>query len=333
MVSDMIKKTGQKVVQFCVQNACYVLPYPDRETRARLLKNSALFAYVLVLLFFQIYLYNASPQILGFATNIKVDELYSLVNQERAEAGLPALKRNSKLENAAYKKAQDMFSKNYWAHYAPDGSTTPWQFITESGYGYKYAGENLAKDFDTSSGVVSGWMASSSHKANLVNTNYKDLGMVAVNGVLLGEETTLVVQMLAAPVSTTTATTSPPPPQPSPTTAGTQSEPKPEPEPKPIAVTGPSEEGSDPQSAELAAVGISPVQLISQVINPITSPKTIPLGFGFFLMGLFALDEVAMFRGGLTKSELKRTAENVGHMAILGLLMVLVWLTRAGGVL
>jgi len=336
MVSDMIKKTGRKVVQFCVQNACYVLPYPDRGTRARLLKNSALFAYVIVLLVFQIYLYNASPQILGFATNIKIDELYSLVNQERAEQGLSALKRNSKLESAAAKKAQDMFSKNYWAHYAPDGSTTPWQFITASGYGYKYAGENLAKDFDTSAGVMAGWMASSSHRANIVNTNYKDLGMVAVNGVLLGEETTLVVQMLAAPVATSTAAAPPANTSSTPgsNTAGANSQPAPEPEPKPIAVVGPTEEpAGGEQLADSAAAGLSPVQLVSQAVNPVTSPKTIPLGFGFFLMGLFALDEIAMLRGGLDKSELKRTAENVGHMAILGLLMVLVWLTRAGGVL
>src|SRR3989304_3392757 len=145
MISEMINRTGKNLVKFCVKNACLILPYPETHARARLLKNSALFLYVLVLLSFQLYLYQASPRILGFATNIVTSELYQLVNQERAEQGLPVLARNTKLEQAAFKKAQDMFAKDYWAHYAPDGSTTPWQFILSAGYTYKYAGANPAE--------------------------------------------------------------------------------------------------------------------------------------------------------------------------------------------
>jgi len=341
----MVKKTRQKFIKFCAKNACFILPYPNRGTRARLLKNSALFIYVLILLSFQLYIYKLSPQILGFATNIKIDELYSLVNQERSEAGLAALSRNSKLEKAALDKVEDMFSKNYWAHYAPDGSTTPWQFIIASGYSYKYAGENLAKDFDTSYGVVAGWMGSASHRANMLNSNYKHVGMVAINGTILGEETTLVVQMLGTPISTTTSSTSSgssTSSEPGSSTAGAKSEveqgngtSETEFEPEPKTVVGPVEvsEQSVSQPPDLAQATLTPLEQIVRVFNPVTSPKTIPLGFGFFLMSLFALDEFAMFKDGLTKSELRRTAENVGHMLILGLLMVLVWVTKVGGVL
>uniref|UniRef100_A0A832E0X5 SCP domain-containing protein n=1 Tax=candidate division WWE3 bacterium TaxID=2053526 RepID=A0A832E0X5_UNCKA len=331
MIDEMIKTAGRKVVKFCVKNACFILPYPEPQTRARLLKNSALLIYVLVLLFFQLYLYQASPRILGFATNIVTDELYQLVNQERANLGLPALARNSKLEQAAFNKAQDMIAKNYWAHYAPDGSTTPWQFILDSGYTYNYAGENLAKDFDTSAAVVAAWMASASHRANIVNTNYKDIGMVAVNGSILGAETTLVVQMLGSTATAAAAPLSGSAPQPAGGTAGASAPAVPE--PQPLAVIGPTEEGGEPSAAPEAQAKLAPVEQIVRAFNPTASPKTLPLGFGFLLLGLFAVDEFYMLKGGLNRQELKRTAENLGHMVILGVLMVVVWMTRTGGIL
>lgn len=185
-------------------------------------------------------------------------------------------------------------------------------------------------------------MGSASHKANMLNTNYKDMGMAAVNGIILGEETTLVVQMLGTPLAVTTTTTassgSSPSSEPSSSTAGAQSSSeqngsKTEAEPK--TVVGPTEFSQEAvsQPTELAQAVLSPLEQVVKVFDPVSSPKTIPLGFGLFLMGLFALDEVSMLKGGLTKSELRRTAENVAHMVILGLLMVVVWVTRAGGVL
>jgi hypothetical protein len=297
------------------------------------LKNSALFVYVLVLLFFQINLYRVSPRILGFATNIATTELYQLVNAERAERGLPALKRNTKLEQAAYKKAQDMFAKNYWAHYAPDGSTTPWQFILSSGYNYKYAGENLAKDFDTSASVMSAWMASAGHRANIVNTNYKDFGLVAIDGSLLGEKTTLVVQMFGSTLGATTASkpTGGTASKPTGGTAGANA-PAPAPKAQPLAVVGPTENGGEPTPAS-AQAKLAPLEQVVRTFNPTASPKSVPLGFGFLLLGLFAIDEAYMLKDGLNHQELKRTAENVAHMVILGLLMVVVWTMRTGGII
>jgi hypothetical protein len=90
-----------------------------------------------------------------------------------------------------------MFAKNYWAHNSPTG-TTPWDFITASGYKYVVAGENLAKNFSTSQAVVNAWMASPTHKDNIVKPSYKEIGFAVVNGTLNGEETTLVVQMFGS---------------------------------------------------------------------------------------------------------------------------------------
>lgn len=136
--------------------------------------------------------------ILGFATDITIDKLYQLTNQEREKNHLPPLNYNKKLASAAYQKAQDMFAKNYWAHFAPDGKT-PWDFILNSGYSYEYAGENLAKNFLFSDGVISAWMNSPTHRENILKSTYTDVGFAVVNGVLNGEETTLIVQMFGKP--------------------------------------------------------------------------------------------------------------------------------------
>lgn len=148
------------------------------------------------------------PQVLGYATSIFVESVASLSNQERINNGLPALATNSALSSAAYAKAMDMFADNYWAHNAPDGAT-PWSFIIAAGYDYNSAGENLAKDFNTSAGVVAGWMASPGHKANILGSTYTDAGYAVVNGVLLGSETTLVVAMYGSKVTAEVAVTEP----------------------------------------------------------------------------------------------------------------------------
>jgi hypothetical protein len=147
------------------------------------------------------FIYNITStkqlKVLGYATNVNVNDLYNFSNQERIKAGLQPLNLNSHLNSAALAKAKDMMAKNYWAHIAPNGAT-PWSFILANGYQYTAAGENLAKDFNMSSGVVAGWMASPLHKANAMNTIYDDVGYAVVNGVLQGSETTLVVAMYGA---------------------------------------------------------------------------------------------------------------------------------------
>lgn len=144
----------------------------------------------------------------GYAADINVNDLSSLSNQERANAGLAPLSLNSQLNSAALAKANDMFADNYWAHVAPDG-VTPWSFMISAGYKYTSAGENLAKEYNTSSGVVSGWMGSPSHKVNVLSSSYVDVGYAVVNGNLLGSDTTLVVAMYGAKSAPVAATTKP----------------------------------------------------------------------------------------------------------------------------
>ena len=107
---------------------------------------------------------------------------------------VPELAINPQLTSAAEKKAKHMFEYNYWAHIAPNG-TDPWSFILGEKYDYLYAGENLAKNFTNSEDVVEAWYKSPSHRENLINGKYTEVGFATVNGVLDGYETTLVVQL------------------------------------------------------------------------------------------------------------------------------------------
>ena len=153
--------------------------------------------------------------VLAYATgSITPPELLAATNQERIKAGLPALRMDSRLNASAQLKAQNMFVENYWAHVSPSG-IQPWYWFTTAGYGYRYAGENLAMDFDTTDGTVAGWMNSPGHRANLLGANYGDVGFAVMNGTITGGQTTLVVAhygQAAAPA--TIAAASPAPPRP-----------------------------------------------------------------------------------------------------------------------
>jgi hypothetical protein len=179
----------------------HFVPHPEEKRRASLLSIKALLVYtfitVLVLVSFK-FVPRFFPGILGYASDISVVDLLNGTNSIRAENGLPPLKLNTQLSEAAYQKATDMFQYDYWAHISPSG-TKPWDFILSVNYDYAYAGENLAKNFNTSDQVVSAWVKSPSHRDNLLSPNFDDIGFAVVDGKLQGYETTLVVQMFGRP--------------------------------------------------------------------------------------------------------------------------------------
>jgi hypothetical protein len=142
---------------------------------------------------------NVSGSVLAYASgSITPVGLLTQTNQQRAANGLAALRLDARLNNSATMKAQNMFAEDYWAHVSPSG-IQPWYWFTQAGYTYRYAGENLAKDFDTTSGVMAGWMASAGHRANILNANYTDVGFAVMNGTLVGGQTTLVVAHYGQP--------------------------------------------------------------------------------------------------------------------------------------
>ena len=175
---------------------CLVFPHEHNNHRAKFLHFKTLIIVISVLVissfFFSSGINPLTSKIQALA-DISNQELLNFTNEKRMENGLPPLVVNEQLESAAYAKAEDMFAKDYWAHNSPDG-TTPWFFIKGAGYEYVYAGENLAKGFTDSRDVVNAWMASESHKENLLSDKFVDVGFAVKTGKLGGEDTFLVVQ-------------------------------------------------------------------------------------------------------------------------------------------
>lgn len=172
-------------------------PKPSNNYKAKSLHLSSLSIFMLIIMVTQIsfsFIGKSIPGVLGLASSITTEELITLTNQERENNGLAPLQLNQTLVEAATKKASDMINKNYWAHTSPEGKT-PWSFFKEVDYQYLYAGENLARDFQDSSSVVKAWMDSPTHRDNILSSRYKEIGVVVVNDVFQGQETTLVVQM------------------------------------------------------------------------------------------------------------------------------------------
>lgn len=172
------------------------IPHQRNNHRAKILHNISLVILIIavgIVSSFSIVVYKKYPQVLGVSYQISEVELLNLTNYERTQKGLPPLSLNNRLSEAAHKKNLHMFANNYWAHFAPDG-TSPWDFIRGEGYNYSYAGENLAKGFTTSYEAVKAWMASPTHRANILSSNYKEVGFSIGEGRLLGEETVLIVQ-------------------------------------------------------------------------------------------------------------------------------------------
>jgi len=132
------------------------------------------------------------PQTTHFAV-VTNSELIEMLNKDRVAQGLKPLIVNQQLVMAAEKKATDMLNENYFAHTSPDG-ITPWYWLSKVGYKYVAAGENLAKDFTESEYVHQAWMDSPSHRANILNQNYQDVGIAVVEGEINGQKTTIAVQ-------------------------------------------------------------------------------------------------------------------------------------------
>ncbi len=124
--------------------------------------------------------------------------LISLTNGDRATSELGLLRTNPLLTLAAQAKANDMAQKGYFAHTSPDG-TTSWAWFKQVGYNYSYAGENLAVDFSDSTDVENAWLNSPTHRANLLNSHYTEIGIATAVGTFQGHTTTFVVQMFGAP--------------------------------------------------------------------------------------------------------------------------------------
>ncbi len=138
-------------------------------------------------------------QLLGGPTFAPADVI-RLVNADRAENNLGSLRENDLLDQAASAKAADMSAKNYFAHVNPDG-LTPWDFIHSTGYKYTAAGENLAVDFMSAESTEKALMASPTHRANILNKLYTEVGVAVVSGNYENHPSIFIVQYFGKPAA------------------------------------------------------------------------------------------------------------------------------------
>ncbi len=179
----------------------YFLPHRGNAFRPHAFRHKMLSWYsiglILSQLAFGITTY-AGPTISAQQSEVMKKNIVTLTNAERSGENLSDLKENIILTQAAYDKLNDMFAKNYWDHKGPNGETA-WEFVEKEGYVYQLAGENLARGYDSSAEVVAAWMKSESHRANILNERFRDIGIAVGSGEINGAKTTLVVQIFGEP--------------------------------------------------------------------------------------------------------------------------------------
>lgn len=268
------------------------MPHKDTHKKAHLISWEGLLIYVLLFILLQVGFSIVSytkPGILGITASIDQKKIIELTNIERVKKGLGPVKENEALDKAAKLKAANMFEENYWAHFAPSGKT-PWDFILGSGYKFTFAGENLAKNFYTSDEVVTAWMNSPTHRDNLLNSNYKDIGIAVVEGVLNGQKTTLVVQEFG-------------------TTEALAKKPAVDVQGKQIAV--PREDLNKP--ILLAAAQES--KNIKTILDPYQFFKFTGVSMVSLISALLVIDLIVLYR----RKVLRLTSHHIAHMALLSL--------------
>lgn len=122
--------------------------------------------------------------------NADEKEVFDLINKQRTNNGLQALKIDNEVQKVARIKAQDMVDNNYFAHESPTYGS-PFQMLKSFKISYKTAGENIAAN-SSNSGAVNAWMNSSGHKANILNSSYNYTGIGVVSSKKYGK---MYVQM------------------------------------------------------------------------------------------------------------------------------------------
>lgn len=174
----------------------YIIPHEDNQHRPHILRPRVLSVISVFILLAKIFVtaaflfsYN-SPEAFAEISSRKIIEL---ANQSRANVGAEPVTENALLTRAAYQKAEDMFERDYFNHEDPEGNM-PWYWLKNNDYIYSYAGENLAMDFTRAESVHEAWINSKSHRANIENPNYKEIGIAVLQGELDGKKTTVLVQ-------------------------------------------------------------------------------------------------------------------------------------------
>jgi len=126
------------------------------------------------------------------------DDIIQRTNRYRQDLSLNSLSPNKELTDAALYRAQDMAKTGQFSHKVATTTnmTDAWAFMKDKGYNYSDAAENLATWYDNPDSVMQGWIDSPSHKKNLQDKRYTDIGVAVVPAKFGGKDTYFVVQFL-----------------------------------------------------------------------------------------------------------------------------------------
>lgn len=112
-------------------------------------------------------------------------EVFNLINKQRINNGLTALKIDEEVQKVARIKAEDMVTNNYFSHQSPTYGS-PFEMLKDFKISYKSAGENIAAN-SSNTGAVNAWMNSSGHRANILSSNYNYTGIGVVSSPRYGK--------------------------------------------------------------------------------------------------------------------------------------------------
>lgn len=299
--------------------AHFFLPHHTNNHRAKMLQPVGLSVLIVLSLVLHGALVFVSSRnflpydvVLGFASSISAPQVIEATNHEREKLALTPLKLSDVLSQAAAEKAAHMFANDYWAHISPQG-VTPWYFMHKYNYSYSVAGENLARDFNDTESMTQAWMDSPTHRENIVNPKYSEIGIAVVNGTLQGIETTLVVQMFGHPaqVAGSLPSESAPAPRTSDQVAGEQTE---------LVV-------KQPQPVSVANQNTSTKRSI--YISPHSAQRGIALLVVSLLFCLIVIDLAVMHRANLPRN----ASKNWAHVALLSFALVYIVVITQGAIL
>lgn len=294
--------------------------------RPPVLSYKAFFIYAVILLLVRLFL--ASPPV--GAAAVESGALLKLINTERAARNLTTLLTQASLTTAAKSKSEDMLARDYFAHVDPDGNYV-WGRITGAGYTpYKILGENLAIDFSTSEGMVKAWIDSPTHRANLLNPDFVDQGLVALFGDFQERYTNVTTSLFGALYSVAAASN---PPTPAPTQKPTPktSEPISAPSPSPTLATEPTEPKDGKLNAPLSPYKYPFANLIEEVKTAASGQTAQPFWaklfftlFGVLLLIVLAIDAAIIYRRQIVTGR-SHSSYHFVNFFLLVIISILIW--------
>jgi uncharacterized protein YkwD len=146
-------------------------------------------------LFLSLLLIAGAPAYAAGPNEITSENVIRLMNDYRAQQGLPPLASEKRLAMAAEDRMRHMEEEGYWAHTAPDG-LTPFFWVKHRDYEFRAVGENLATGFETARVLVEAWMESPGHRANIMSSLYEDCGIAIIDGSTVGPATGKAIVVL-----------------------------------------------------------------------------------------------------------------------------------------